>query len=638
MRKMAAITTEKKTETSKKQETGKVPQPNPLSKKLSRILDSRYDEDKDTIEALRVLSEFMGENTLQTRRNLRSDLERRNLALSESFCVLLGRLASHVEGIHEEVAAMKACCKDMQLRLDDTKAKTSGLLRETSEMKAKGKKLEMKAAVVDKFLKRFQLSDDEVLILSSGANSRKIDNEFFDVLHHVQSIHEDCKVLLRSSQQRAGLEIMERMAMRLEEGYERLYHWTQSQCRSMTGDLPTSSSVLCRALNQLKERAILYKYCVDEYVLARRGAVVQSFIDALTRGNNGGRPIELVSHDPTRYVGDMLSWLHQALATEKDHISGLLGEEDIESVSSLLGSITEGACRPLKVRVEQVLLATRDPVTAYQLVNLVRYYSSVFGDILLPAAPLIVAVKELTELQSKMFFSCLTVHTTKLLESNETPTDQLAPPLRLTELLSIVQSILSAHDISVNTAQDHRQDLHNILSTCLEPMIQYCHESASALHAVDMAVYMTNCLYLIHTTVSLYEFTELALEKLDAQMQAHMDMLVDQQASHFLVATGLIDCYKMSQAGEQITPEALTALQSSNSNLTDFLSGPDTFLLSQLDMLSSSRARDSLRKKSIELFLTAYHQIHSSIAAAVGADNCSQYLQHTPEQAQTIMH
>ena len=632
------MSAEKKTETSKKLEVGKVSQPNPLAKKLGRILDSRYDEDKDTIEALRVLSEFMGENTLQTRRNLRSDLERRNLVLSESFCVLLGRLASHVEGIHEEVAAMKACCKDMQLRLDDTKAKTSGLLRETSEMKAKGKKLEMKAAVVDKFLERFQLSDAEVLILSAGANGRTIDNDFFDVLHHVQSIHEDCKVLLRSSQQRAGLEIMERMAMRLEEGYERLYHWSQSQCRSMTGDLPTSSSVLCRALHQLKERAILYKYCVDEYVLARRGAVVQSFIDALTRGNNGGRPIELVSHDPTRYVGDMLSWLHQALATEKDHISGLLGEEDSECVSTLLGSITEGACRPLKVRVEQVLLATRDPVTAYQLVNLVRYYSSVFGDILFPAAPLIIAINELTDLQSKMFFSCLTVHTTKLLESNESPTDQLALPTRLTQLLTMLQTILSAHDISVSTAQDHRQDLHNILSTCLEPMIQYCHESASALHAVDMAVYMTNCLYLIHTTVSLYEFTEIALEKLDAQMQAHMDMLVDQQASHFLVVTGLVDCYKMSQAGEQIIPEALTALQSTNSRLTEFLLSPDTFLLSQLDMLSSSRARNSLRKRSIELFLTAYHQIHSSIVAAVGADNCSQYLQHTPEQAQTIMH
>jgi len=36
------------------------------------------------------------------------------------------------------------------------------------------------------------------------------------------------------------------------------------------------------------------------------------------------RPIELHSHDPLRYVGDMLAWLHQAAATEKEHLLTVL--------------------------------------------------------------------------------------------------------------------------------------------------------------------------------------------------------------------------------------------------------------------------------------------------------------------------
>lgn len=36
------------------------------------------------------------------------------------------------------------------------------------------------------------------------------------------------------------------------------------------------------------------------------------------------RPIELHSHDPLRYVGDMLAWLHQAVASEKEHLQSLL--------------------------------------------------------------------------------------------------------------------------------------------------------------------------------------------------------------------------------------------------------------------------------------------------------------------------
>jgi len=60
--------------------------------------------------------------------------------------------------------------------------------------------------------------------------------------------------------------------------------------------------------------------------MARRAAVVRCFIDALTRGGPAGnpRPIELHSHDPLRYLGDMLAWLHQAAASEHEHIFALL--------------------------------------------------------------------------------------------------------------------------------------------------------------------------------------------------------------------------------------------------------------------------------------------------------------------------
>lgn len=45
----------------------------------------------------------------------------------------------------------------------------------------------------------------------------------------------------------------------------------------------------------------------------RHNALFRRFISALTRGGPGGlpRPIEVHAHDPLRYVGDMLGWLHQ---------------------------------------------------------------------------------------------------------------------------------------------------------------------------------------------------------------------------------------------------------------------------------------------------------------------------------------
>ena len=93
--------------------------------------------------------------------------------------------------------------------------------------------------------------------------------------------------------------------------------------------------------------------------------MVCRFISALTRGGPNGmpRPIEMNAHDPRRYLGDMLAWVHQALASERELLISLFGQDDqirtaephtdghsdIPSSSALLDRVLEGICRPLKV-------------------------------------------------------------------------------------------------------------------------------------------------------------------------------------------------------------------------------------------------------------------------------------------------
>ena len=91
------------------------------------------------------------------------------------------------------------------------------------------------------------------------------------------------KVLLRSNQQTAGLEIMEEMALFQEAGYERLYRWGQTQTRSLTSEEIEVSPTLQRAIKALSDRAVLYRYTLDEYANARKSTTVRGFIEALTR-------------------------------------------------------------------------------------------------------------------------------------------------------------------------------------------------------------------------------------------------------------------------------------------------------------------------------------------------------------------
>lgn len=52
----------------------------------------------------------------------------------------------------------------------------------------------------------------------------------------------------------------------------------------------------------------------------------------------------------------------------------------------------------------------------------------------------------------------------------------------------------------------------------IEPMLQMASLSAINLTVIDMAVYMINCIYSIHSMLSLYEYTDSKLEKLEAQV------------------------------------------------------------------------------------------------------------------------
>ena len=50
-------------------------------------------------------------------------------------------------------------------------------------------------------------------------------------------------------------------------------------------------------------------------------------------------------------------------------------------------------------------------------------------------------------------------------------------------------------------------------------MLQMCSLSAVNLSQTEMAVYMVNCVYTVQSMLSLYEYTDSKLEKLEAQVR-----------------------------------------------------------------------------------------------------------------------
>lgn len=124
----------------------------------------------------------------------------------------------------------------------------------------------------------------------------------------------------------------------------------------------------------------------------RQATLLSAFMDALTRGGPGGlpRPIELHAHDPLRYVGDMLAWVHQAIAAEREFLESLFGvrgarrmvgavrefgaTEEEQWMSELMDGAVRGLCGPLRVRVQQTVQSQESSITSYKIANLLGFY------------------------------------------------------------------------------------------------------------------------------------------------------------------------------------------------------------------------------------------------------------------------
>ncbi|NXP35185.1 COG6 protein, partial [Leiothrix lutea] len=627
------------------------PGTNPLSRKLNKILETRLDNDKEMLEALKALSTFFVENSLRTRRNLRGDIERRSLAINEEFVHIFKQVKEELESINEDVQAMSSCCEDMSSRLKAAKEQTQDLIVKTTKLQAENQRLEMKAQVADAFIAKFQLTPDEMNLLR-GTKDEPITEDFFKALGRVKQIHDDVKILLRTNQQRAGLEIMEQMALLQETSYERLYRWTQNECRTLTQESCDISPVLAQAMEALQDRPVLYKYTLDEFGTARRSAVVRGFIDALTRGGLGGtpRPIEMHSHDPLRYVGDMLAWLHQATASEKEHLEAMLKLVTIqgveENIQEVVGHITEGVCRPLKVRIEQVIVAEPGAVLLYKISNLLKFYHhTISGIVGNSAATLLTTIEEMHLLSKKIFFNSLSLHASKLMDKVLLPRTAAAWLSSPRALPALDCEVFAGGPASELSDQSELSDPSKVLSCVLDPLLQMCTMSASNLGTADMATYMVNSLYMMRTTLALFEFTDKRLEMLQFQIEAHLDTLINEQASYVLTRAGLSYIYNALQ---QHKPEQgpLSNLSSMDSvslkvamaQFDRYLSAPDSLVMSQLNFLLSATVKEQIIKQSTELVCRAYSELYAAVM-----DPSNEYkdpetiLHRSPHQVQALL-
>jgi len=664
---------------------------------VKKVLDTKIDN-PELSKSLVELSNIYPQNSAASRRGLRANIEKQGLKINDEFLQVAEAAQAALEEVEKQLEGLASCCACIGSSIEATRNSTSELAAETSKLKKELADCESRSELVGSFLQDYQLSTDEVLALREG----EVDEVFFTSLEHVKDIHKNCKLLLRTHHQRAGLELMDVMAMHQETAYERLCRWVQTECRSLgDSDTPEVSPYLKRASGTLRGRPVLFKYCAEEVANQRHNALFRRFIAALTRGGPGGmpRPMEIHAHDPRRYVGDMLAWLHQALASEHELMHSLFGvdadseapggaggvardagartfeeEEEIWDTPTILDKVFEGVCRPFKVRVEQVLTTVPGTIAPSLLLTfrvgaLLNFYLQTVGHFIKPEAALSTTITECKDLAQRTFYDILKAKGDKLVRHPPVPAKDLAPPAACSSSVHQLIELLESPDFSMVDTET-RDEFQPILDAIIDPLVTMCSKSADLLRDTQQLegdsppspsiaangspswgslVFQINCLMAVLQPLAAYPATASKCEHLKKLVEGFVHEMVQAEGQRILQACGLADklgLIKMYTEGDDTPNQSVMSLDPSLSlvlvsaamnALFTSLSNSEDNGMPEFELLQVPKVRLDATSRLAAMLTDAYSYVYNTLMDPTnGYDDATGMLKHTPAQMKTI--
>eukprot|EP01121_Diplochlamys_sp_Union-15-3_P022329 TRINITY_DN9463_c0_g1_i1.p1 TRINITY_DN9463_c0_g1~~TRINITY_DN9463_c0_g1_i1.p1 ORF type:complete len:528 (-),score=77.10 TRINITY_DN9463_c0_g1_i1:11-1594(-) len=507
--------------------------------------------------------------------------------------------------------------------------------------------------IITKFLSKHQLSKEE----HDALKGPDIDQKFFDALKSVHQIHNDCKALLRTQHQRAGLEIMELMSEYLESAYKKLYKWVRNEFNHLNKEVPEVHKYLIAALIALKDRPVFLSFCLENVSAVRGKAVVNAFLSAVSGQAEGSSstksPISLHAHDPRRFILDMAAFLHQQLAEEIGLVNDLLAGWDKESPEfgktkrELLNAAMKDTVHPFKVRLFGVLKDNPGIVLLYQLANVLDFYGKRFVEFLGQDADLSVAFFDCKKETMNVFFTALNKQAELMKRAPPVPPSDLSPPHEVHETVNRLTDIIAIFDSSLITPEERETELSVILNVIIDPLQLACSLSSSKLGKIEQSVYMINCLSAIQLALEKYEFVKGKLSLLEESIQVYITQLVDLQASSILQDCGLIAKLSILKYNESLTSKVPLNSQPGMSSgsvkqcsiaFESYLLEFGTLSMPLIERLLSNKYRFEVRQKISTRIIEAYTIFYNTVTDPVnGYDNPESLFRYKPDQVRTIL-
>lgn len=529
-------------------------------------------------------------------------------------------------------------------------------MTEAKSLLSQQKEVTTKQELLSAVRSHFTLTEDELAALTLTAEP--VDERFFDALAKAKKISQDCEVLLGFESQTLGLELMESTSKNIHYGFQKLYKWVQREFKTLNLENPQMNSSIRRALRVLAERPSLFQNCLDFFAEARERILSDTFHSALTGATPGSledpslKPIDLTAHDPLRYVGDMLAWIHSATVSEREALEILFvaeGEElaqglrsgrnaevwrlvsdedeDVEqdsdfnalrALNELVDRNISGAARVLRQRVEQVIQSNEETIPAYKLANLINFYLVTFQKVLGAKSKLLELVGSLEVEALRQFRSLVRDHIAALqAEFQQTPFD-LGPPGFLQDALKQLDAIMRTYDTSLSIATDRESEFEAVLAEAFEPFMSGCENMARSMQRPRSTVFLINCRLAGANALEPFEFTQRRLGQLRDRIAEEAETLSEDQHAFFREQSGLVPLLQSIESSTtQLQPDELA---SASQTLDDFLPSALIDGMDRLKHLQSSKLARDVTEKAAAWFCDDFEKFEKAVEEADGGN------------------
>ncbi|PFH55026.1 hypothetical protein XA68_11015 [Ophiocordyceps unilateralis] len=572
----------------------------PLSVQVSNVLSTTI-SDGGFREALFLVEDRLAGNYLRTKRRLRINILREVIDTNAAILDDFGHVVMQLCQIRSTLTGLNKGFEDMRSQAIVPCLKILPILTDASSLFQKQVRLQQEHKILTALRNHYIMSQEEMAHLTITA--KPVDDQFFIALSRAKIINKDCTFLL---------------------GFE--------------GQVLGSK----RALRTMAERPSLFQQSLELFTEARERYLTDAFLEALAGSESSHevtatlKPIDLIAHDPTRYVGDMFAWVHSTAVTELEAVDTLFvpaSDESTQWIRSdhaidsrrllvdtdadafdamwtmgyLVDRNVEGISRVLRQRVEHVIHSNEEVTTAYRLVVVIKFYGVTLQKLVGGQSNLLDSIGNLESQALRQFRALVRDNVAHhQMELQHAPSD-LGPPVFVHDVLSLLEVILKIYESSVSESHHHDHDISFIISDAFDPCMSACKSIAASLRHPHDTIFVLNCELAAAKIIKKFKFLHKEMNMLQNETSIEAEKLIAYQTRSFRTSSGLDH---LLTEPHNINEKAL---EEASQQLDNFLPSAVMDAMERLDCLLDAELSRFVIQAAAHRFYDDFEQLERSI-------------------------